>query len=1169
METTNRRKSGRVHRKPELFAEEHHQGSLSNGSAKRKRADNEELAEDEEAGSGSDVSSSEESDGEPDEEELKEKRRQSRNKTSKPVAKKAKTNGTSTTLAIRSANIESKPGTKAAKVQKARARPSQLQQVGLYAQVFGHGKSGEDVAADWYKSLERNTFDAIQDLVNFILQCIGCDSKIESCDVEDQDYVPSRLGDILEEFKQEQNAEYPLISKLKQYTGFRPVLIEFFGALVQSLHTSSILYENKAVFDNIQTWVATMSGAALRPFRHTATVISLTISTTLCEIAGELQKSLATTRTQIQTEKKKKSVNKGRVKTMEDTIMDVERKIEVIDELLKDSFDTVFVHRYRDVDDKIRVECAKALGTWLELYRKMFLEGQYLRYLGWVLSDPNVQTRLEVIRQLKSLFKDRHNIAALRAFTERFRPRIVEMGARDTDTVVRAEAIELLDRLRNAELLEPDDIDTIGRLIFDAEPRVRRSVSKFFVSNIEDLYKASTEEMDKEQYEAALPTAKDNADSSNPSQSWIKFKCLAQTLTGYDSDGESVEQPERPKDALAGEDVDSRYMLATQSIFPHMKELQEWESLAGYLLYDHSQITAEPDDADVALAVQGCYKLESGEESILLDVLFYAVKLYLQQIVESQSEKKGKKTQASRDAVQEKQEFVAHNLTMIIPQLLNKFGSTPSAAASILRLEQLLNIDIINELSQGEATYSSLLDDINRQFVSHSDRKVLAEASKALRQARTYEQSKEVTDAKVREIWDDSTNTLQNFLKDQNVDTRGTLPIKVLTEVSNTVSRLAYLAGISDCTSQLERKMSSATGRGGKSKGTDLSLFELFLQISRRGVHGEDTTAGFAEVEDELCSSVISTLSLYFRWKVFGIKSAVTSNNTKSLTTGLLVNLVLHRTSFIDALSPIIMTRTSLDPVRILALETVLDIFTLFSTVRHMKPEKGGRLPDDLVANLKSLVTNVPEELQAAMMLTHGWLEKSFARKTRRKLEKASVVRPEVGVDDAPIDSDDELDEEDGDGEDGLGGEEDGSGPVGKDAKKQAALLAEQSLCEFTSKIVLALIGQVVDGGLKAKLVVNRARLGPNYRSILGYLEEKKPKGPKKQVSSKDKAKGVSEKSEPMVLEEDDIEDEDADGNENDEEQGLGDHDIDQLDDEAPEDEGQNVGDEVDEIMGD
>lgn len=134
---TNRRRSGRQRRKPDLFAQEKHVGSIiSNGSAKRKRAPNGALDAEPRDDMEDGISSEEEEEEESaDEEELKEKRRASRKRetVSKPAAKKAKvTNGISSPLAIRTApNVKSK-APKNAKIQKARIRPSQLNKEGLY-----------------------------------------------------------------------------------------------------------------------------------------------------------------------------------------------------------------------------------------------------------------------------------------------------------------------------------------------------------------------------------------------------------------------------------------------------------------------------------------------------------------------------------------------------------------------------------------------------------------------------------------------------------------------------------------------------------------------------------------------------------------------------------------------------------------------------------------------------------------------------------------------------------------------------------------------------------------------------------------------------------------------------------------------------------------------------
>ena len=78
----SRRKSGRVVKRPDIFAEEDHQGSiLSNGSAKRKRTPISKKAgtgDDEDEIDSDEGTDEDDSENEPDEEEVKEKRKAQR-----------------------------------------------------------------------------------------------------------------------------------------------------------------------------------------------------------------------------------------------------------------------------------------------------------------------------------------------------------------------------------------------------------------------------------------------------------------------------------------------------------------------------------------------------------------------------------------------------------------------------------------------------------------------------------------------------------------------------------------------------------------------------------------------------------------------------------------------------------------------------------------------------------------------------------------------------------------------------------------------------------------------------------------------------------------------------------------------------------------------------------
>ena len=50
-------------------------------------------------------------------------------------------------------------------------------------------------------------------------------------------------------------------------------------------------------------------------------------------------------------------------------------------------FSSVFVHRYRDTRPEIRSICIAELGVWMKDYHTQFLADNYLKYIGWTLSD--------------------------------------------------------------------------------------------------------------------------------------------------------------------------------------------------------------------------------------------------------------------------------------------------------------------------------------------------------------------------------------------------------------------------------------------------------------------------------------------------------------------------------------------------------------------------------------------------------------------------------------------------------------------------------------------------------------------------------------------------------------------------------------------------------------
>jgi cohesin complex subunit SA-1/2 len=718
------------------------------------------------------------------------------------------------------------------------------------------------------------------------------------------------------------------------------------------------------------------------------------------------------------------------------------------------------------------------------------------------------------------------------------------MAARDAEVSVRAATIDLLDLIRDAGLLEPDDIDTVGRLIFDIEPRVRKAAGRFFVASVQDVYEATIEGMDEELGEVFAD--EDEDDFESPKRSWIKYKCLADTLQTYDGQESDVAHEQGAtalRTVFAGGQLDSRYALAAEAIYPHFKELDQWESLAGYLLYDHSQIPDQPDDEDSATSVSCLYKLSEGQEAILLQVLGCAVKLHIQAVSRSDTDKRGRKTKQLVERMEERQETTANNLSQIIPQLLNKFGAVPETASAVLRLEHLVDLNLIQDLQKDAAAYSDLISNINKQFLTHSDQTVLAEATVAFLHAQTSDELKEAMESKVQELWDDTTDTLRTLAASKQLDGSQSLSTTVLTTLMNTVMRLSNLVSISDCTSTLET-IPKATSK--RQKREPDPPVDILLSLAGRGLREDDADEEISALEKEIVTGSFKTLLVYFMWKIQAIKATLSSSSKGTLNDEFFDELSHRRDSFVSTLSAIMQQRSGIDDIRLSATTTLLDLQAAFGTLRNAGiAEKGNAqaLDENVVFRAQGLPQEILPETRSWISRIHDAAERYFARKSGRKLEP--------GADDEPMDSESEI---------GISSDEDeDSAAAGADndslesRRTRAMLLAEQKLCQLTGKIVLAIVARVLGatgpdaGKLRQKLLKNKTRLGPNYKEVLAYLEERKTttpgagvKQPRSRANGATAAKkGSKSKSSELVNDDDDEDNESEIHQEEDDDEDL------------------------------
>ncbi|OTA03941.1 hypothetical protein A9Z42_0044760 [Trichoderma parareesei] len=1063
-----RRRSGRVVKAPAKYAPE-----PTAPAAKRKRNaedaddddDADEGAENGDAASDEDMSDGpSDADSDQDHPAPKPRKAAQTGRPKKPSTKKPKINGARPAMAGTVARIPSRP-------KKTVRIDAGEKGTGLFADIFASGDSAQFVAKQWLEKYKESDAAALGDLVNCILRCAGCDLEVTVDDIRDPENIPNRLVDLQSVYQEQQIVDYPLIARAKSTRSFRDLLINFFQALITLLHETDVMYKDVDLVDNLHAWLASMSSSPLRPFRHTATTISLAIQSALVDIASVLDRRIASIEQQLQAAKRGK--NKTKADEIQRSLSEATQSRKICNDAIQSFFETVFVHRYRDVDPRIRVECVEALGTWIWNLPTVFLEPGYLRYLGWMLSDTNAGTRQEVLKQLNKLFK--RDAEQLGHFIDRFRPRLIEMATVDADVSVRVAAVSVIDSLRAAAILEPNEIDAIGRLIFDSEIRIRKAVVGFFIACVGDVMDVKIDQMGGSDVLEELDLAGDDIYEA-PRRDWLNLKCLAETLNTYDR---QVEEAQRTGGLAVGLDVDllestmpeTRISLATQVLYDRIPEVKSWQILAGYLLYDHTTSTKSKSRSKKNNPSEDAFKKavapNAVEERILLDVLGSAIKSTLLHLSEQdKSKKRGPRTEAA-DA----QEELALELATNIPKLLSKYGAEPETAAIVLRLERYLQLDSFQQLRQDTSIYEKLLDEVITQFNRHDDKRVLAEAAAALLHARQFEELEELTDSKLSVLWEVVINSLRSFDTTCELSARGNLDEAPLQELSTILTKISQLASISDCVDYLEIA---------PSKGDSTSpAIQILVNIVGRGEF-DSVEGDMDKLEDEVVTLAIKACQFYFMWKTRNLSNELSSGS--GIADEELDSLSILRQTYRKHLITTLSSRSSIDQLRLFATGSLCDLHLTFASLRPVVARPSGSASrSGGNEKFKVLVQQIESALVPELTAIFEGAEKNYAKKAKK-----DRILNEPAEDEDPVDDEESSDEEDEDE------------TLSKEERLAAELKAEKALCELTAKYVLVITADLIEpkGGqvnkLKRRLQRNATKLGHNFKEVVAYLDLEK-----------------------------------------------------------------------------
>lgn len=383
-----------------------------------------------------------------------------------------------------------------------------------------------------------------------------------------------------------------------------------------------------------------------------------------------------------------------------------------------ETLSSVFVHRYRDLDPNIRAECVRAMGLWFSKYPAHFLDGAYLRYVGWVLSDSNTHVRLEAVKALSLAYAQTEfiGIGALQHFTERFKPRLVEMAIGDTELPVRIAVVQVLQAIDGHGLLEDEQRVQLCLLVFDEEPKMRRAVSGFV--------RGVWEETLEERLVGKKPDAKNKKKAGIKALAillvqWGKALDKGQTSNEDDEDegeqdGEQSEDSRRGRRreviSVVGPEQKGRTALAVEALWDEIPQVGDWETLLELLQLDHST----PDESRSRVKKKGkhagestvdeVWRLEEVEEGVLLEVLAAALRkakavavggkkvmlVVISSYRHSNTYHQGEEETVSSD--------ITRALIKALPQLFVKYQTDAGRMSDVLQLPQLMNLDMYLEM---------------------------------------------------------------------------------------------------------------------------------------------------------------------------------------------------------------------------------------------------------------------------------------------------------------------------------------------------------------------------------------------------------------------------------------------------------------------------------------
>ncbi|KAG7442823.1 uncharacterized protein BT62DRAFT_935557 [Guyanagaster necrorhizus] len=827
----------------------------------------------------------------------------------------------------------------------------------LYNAIMNPSAALQGTAEDFLESLQQQPGPALAELINLILRSCGCNDSVDEDQAVDYDGVVDALDHFTEGLKQEASPTYPLTSKNPIFKKFRTHLSEFFARLISSAADLGVLYTSDLI-PTLQTWVVAMSSSQIRSFRHTSTAVALDVEAALCDVTRGVEKEVEVLGRQREGEKKRRAKGgaSAKDKELEGKLKEVKGRAVKLDEFLKEFIDGVFVHRFRDLDPVIRTECITSLGIFFKKHPSHFLSTSYLRYVGWVLSDSATHARLAAVKALQIVYSSSVAdgvLTSLNHFTERFKPRLVEMAEADVDVGVRVGVLNVLEEIEKSGMLEEEERERLGGLVFCEEPRVRKAVSGF----VRGVWEEWVEQRDVEMGGKSKDD-KERIGMKGIAALLVKWGEALDKVLGDDEDEDEDEteaKRTRTRPEIAALSTGrhksgggNRTALAAEALWDELDPVTDWSGILDMLLLDHSASTdqgpssngrskkgkkgrkpakskgttsqdADDDDETESVYVDESWRLEEVEEGVLLELLVAS-------LAKTKKEAVGGK-KGEEDAVANE---ITRALMKGLPRLFMKYQTDENRIKDVLVLPTVMNLDLYLEM-RAISDYSNLWDDVLKQFLTHASPAILALAINTITYLLSATSLSNTNSTKILELEDELSSVLRAALAGREEIEVASFNEDEALSLGSTCMRLRILAGTRDMTGWIE------DDEGGKQS----KVWDLLNAIAERG------RLGYKE-EEMMIEQVLHLLTLHIIWKG---KALTTDPSPSTEEVRHAENLVLQREVLLEKLMEYSIGTDSntVEGVQRTAFKNLLDLHVLFSATQTVAAD-GSQLSTATVA---------------------------------------------------------------------------------------------------------------------------------------------------------------------------------------------------------------------------